>query len=529
MKNRITCSAAQRGGFILPLVLIVVAILSLAAYVFAEEMAAEYRVTKSLTSQTQDHFAARSLISYLSAYADEHRSSWNRRLLEAESVSLPGLRSRGSNLGLLVRVYDDVHAGLQIGLINESGKLNVNGLRLDEEHMIESRARLTAIPKMTPQIADAILDWLDSDAKPRPLGAEASAYTATHRSVLPRNESIDDLRELLSVEGVNLTLLFGEDANGNGWLDRNENDGAASWPPDDADGKLDRGWSAFLTTVAAESNLQADRSPKIHLNQSDASTMFDQLNGTLGKDAALFITALRLDGPMIEDDERKVEAEETIRELKKSGTSRLHEQLDSSGVQVRGKSQSLRDGLDVNRRASFVFRSLIDLVDRKVRTTIHGEQRVLISPWKSSDLDAVLADLEAKLTVASGDSLRHRINLQCADEIVLSTIPGLNKSQAAALVQVRAAHGDRCGLGMLLQRGTMDVELLRTVAPFLTLGGDVYSGTAVGTSRESNGGARILFVLDTTGKRAEIIFRREQTRVSRRALIQNQQRSGNPL
>jgi type II secretory pathway component PulK len=49
-------------------------------------------------------------------------------------------------------------------------------------------------------LVDAILDWRDPDATPRPLGAEAAWY-ATQVRAPPRNDSFADVRELSRVRG----------------------------------------------------------------------------------------------------------------------------------------------------------------------------------------------------------------------------------------------------------------------------------------------------------------------------------------
>ncbi len=99
---------------------------------------------------------------------------------------------------------------------------------------------------MTPQIADAILDWIDPDDTQRPSGAERNWYSAARARRLPTQRPLKQLSELLFVRGVTSELLFGEDTNGNGWLDDCENDGAITPPMDNADGVLDRGWSQYL-------------------------------------------------------------------------------------------------------------------------------------------------------------------------------------------------------------------------------------------------------------------------------------------
>ena len=66
---------------------------------------------------------------------------------------------------------DGLYAGVRYGLEDEAAKLNLNAL-LAEGVDGEARNRLLALPGMTPDVADAILDWLDTDLTPREFGAE---------------------------------------------------------------------------------------------------------------------------------------------------------------------------------------------------------------------------------------------------------------------------------------------------------------------------------------------------------------------
>src|SRR5207249_3174996 len=142
---------------------------------------------------------------------------------------------------------DPKSQSIRYGLTDESSKLNLNALLLLPTDPLQSRQMLLGIPGMTAEIADAILDWIDSDQTPRETGAEESYYTSLNPPYKPKNGPLEALDELMLVRGITPDLLFGEDANRNGLLDPNENDGAASPPLDNADGILQRGWSAYFT------------------------------------------------------------------------------------------------------------------------------------------------------------------------------------------------------------------------------------------------------------------------------------------
>src|SRR5204863_5328786 len=77
--------------------------------------------------------------------------------------------------------------------------------------------------------------------------------------------------ELDLIAGVDPQLVRGEDWNLNGILDPSEDDGDVSWPPDNADGKLDAGWSEFLTTYSVDGGLSLTGQKKLDLRTASAS------------------------------------------------------------------------------------------------------------------------------------------------------------------------------------------------------------------------------------------------------------------
>ena len=72
-----------------------------------------------------------------------------------------------------------------------------------------------ALPGMTEDVADAILDWLDTDDEPREFGARSNTTPACRRAYGTKNGPVDTVEELLLVRGVTPQLLFGADINRN--------------------------------------------------------------------------------------------------------------------------------------------------------------------------------------------------------------------------------------------------------------------------------------------------------------------------
>src|SRR5690606_19000866 len=93
-------------------------------------------------------------------------------MLVYDDGSLGG-RGRFTFVAPAIDQPDGPGAGLRFGLENESSRLNLNLLlTADETQENGGRTLLMALPGMTEEVADAILDWLDEDDEPREFGAE---------------------------------------------------------------------------------------------------------------------------------------------------------------------------------------------------------------------------------------------------------------------------------------------------------------------------------------------------------------------
>ncbi len=142
------------------------------------------------------------------------------------------------------------------GLIDEASKLNLNKA---------TPAMLQQLPGMTEELAAAIQDWRDADDDVTSNGAESETYLQRRPAYSCKNADFETVEELALVNGADATILYGEDANMNGALDANEDDGDRSAPADNSDGKLDPGVLEYLTVFSREPNTQADGSARINV------------------------------------------------------------------------------------------------------------------------------------------------------------------------------------------------------------------------------------------------------------------------
>lgn len=164
--------------------------------------------------------------------------------------------------GALYRISYTDEGGEVLGPADAHAKINVNRL---------TAQGLLLLPYMTEDVADAILDWIDADDDTNPLGAEVGFYQSLPFGYEPRNAPMRTVQELELVSGTYDAYVRGEDWNLNGRLDANEDDGDASWPPDNADGKLDAGWSGLLTALSADDVLTPSGQERLDLRTASAS------------------------------------------------------------------------------------------------------------------------------------------------------------------------------------------------------------------------------------------------------------------
>ena len=162
------------------------------------------------------------------------------------------------------------------GLVDEASKLNLNNATAD---------MLALLPRMTPEIAAAIVDWRDSDETPSVNGAESQTYALLRPPYLCKNANFDTVDELRLVYGTTMEILLGEDLNRNGVLDANEVD-------EDHNGLPDPGILEYVTVYTREPNTRSDGTPRINVTQvAQRQALTTLLTGLFGAQRATAIVA----------------------------------------------------------------------------------------------------------------------------------------------------------------------------------------------------------------------------------------------
>ncbi len=154
------------------------------------------------------------------------------------------------------------------GLVDESSKLNLNSTNVTAE-------MLEMLPRMTPELAAAIIDWRDTDEQVSDSGAESETYSRLRPAYYCKNAPFDSVDELRLVNGMTLEILLGEDVNRNGVLDANEVD-------ENRNGLADPGLLEYVTVASRESNLGSDGAERVNINASrdDLANLLTEVLGS---------------------------------------------------------------------------------------------------------------------------------------------------------------------------------------------------------------------------------------------------------
>ena len=554
----------RRNAVVLILVLVVIALLALVALGFAELMLSERKGAVLAARQAQARVSAESgaelARQFLDAYLGTQNSeagSWydNPRFHGAMVVDDPLPRDRSRFTIIAPRVEDRAASGVRYGLEDESGRINLRTLLKSKQTSKQGQQTgtqsqqtgtqgqqtspkqiadvgtqgeqagtkdeaaekvLMGLPGMTETIAEAILDWIDEDDETRQQGAERDYYSSLTPPYAPRNGPPATIEELLLVRGVTPQLLFGADAAhmARGLTSAATSEGADT--VDNSDGSMTHGWAAYLTLYSAESNLTPDGQPKINLNQSDLTKLYDDLETALGVPWATFIVAYRQSGPQEDAKPGSNKAGDS-----KSGDSDADDSAPDGKQPTNAKNVATAapsGKLDLSKKASATLTSVLDLVGVKTKAKYEGQQEEVVLASPIPDERSVIGSDLAKLienTATSDESIiLGRININQAPRAVLNCIPGLTSEIIDQIISRRTLDpsmtaSDRRQATWLLTEGVVPLKTMKSLMPLVTGEGGVYRANVVGYFESGGPTARIEVILDATKRPAGMLFWRD--------------------
>jgi type II secretory pathway component PulK len=365
---------------------------------------------------------------------------------------------------------------VRFGLCDEAGKMNINtadessfaGLGLDVSHV------------------DSLLDWRDADDEARPEGAEQIYYGSLQP--IPyrvKNAPLITIEELLLVKGFDATVIYGEDANLNGLLDENEDDGNETFPPDNADGVLDRGLAALATCVTYEPNVSNDGRPRININGSLEELGKLESETTLPAETIEFILEYRRAGKRFN---HPVELFEMEVELGPASDDEGGKGEGEGGGEGEGEGGGEGEGDE------------------------SAEPRILQSGVGVDELPEVL-DRLAVVKVDAESVVPGRVNVNTADVKVLAALNEIDDNMAQQIVDLRGSidESQRGTLAWLVTERVLEKDTFLKVAPALTARSFQYRVRSVGFSSPSGQFRVVEAVIDLAGETPRVMYLRDIT------------------
>jgi len=281
-----------RPSFAIVLVLWAVAISSLVLVSLQSSSWRQAAAGREAVGRVRAHWAARAGIESTIATLAADTQSPSTSDAYATAFALEGVARGTLKGGGSYRISHTERPNEYDGPEDAHSKINVNNM---------TSADLLTFIDMGEDVADAILDWIDEDEDTRELGAESGFYLSSKGfRYEPRNAPMRSLQELELVAGADALLIRGEDWNLNGVLDPNEDDGDLSWPPDNADGVLDGGWSENLTTYSVDGGLSLTGEPKLDLRTADVGDIAKRADLDKDQADAVAAWAARSDATMVD-------------------------------------------------------------------------------------------------------------------------------------------------------------------------------------------------------------------------------------
>jgi type II secretory pathway component PulK len=526
-------------------VLVVIVLLTLAAYQFSELMMAEYHASVSYAKTLQTKALADSGINYTAAALADPNAFAN--LISSNPFDNPGAFQdvavggdpnnpdlpQGRFSIVALNYQDDPNFSSnpwRYGVSDESGKINLNALmELDTTGNIAQQMLMT-LPNMTEDIANSILDWIDPDDTPRANGAESDYYGSLSPPYQAKNGPLDSIEELLLVKGVTAQLLFGNDRNRNGILDPGE---------DDNSGQFDRGWSAYLTVYSREPNVDINGNPRIYVNDADVNNLSNNLTGVVGSDLANFIVAYRMYGPASTGTTTPTPGKSSTPDPKNNNNTKTMTASPPTASGPMGTSGKFTpasasdkqafttklnsDKQNAGNRRLTPISSLFSLVNAKVSVTTGTgpSAKTVTIPSPLSDpgqLPTLLPLVLDELTTVNSPDLPARINVNTASQTVLLSLPGLQQSDVTTIMNSRPDPTTMSAPDPVFQtpawlmiNANISATTMQALERYLTARGQVYRFQAIGYFDANGPASRIEAVVDTNNGRPRIVYYRDLT------------------
>lgn len=446
------CSSEK--GLILLLVLWIMIVLTLLATAFYQLTNLEIQTSRNDMDKLQARLLAEGALEF------------SRAVLAAENDGVSdGMKGLWSGAGTLFQettlgegmfqIYsadlDAPEGGTRFGLVDESSKLNLNTATLE---------MLQKLPGMTNEMAAAVVDWRDADSEETPGGAESEFYNNLTPSYDCANREFDRVAELLKVKGFTPMVLYGEDVNRDGTLQRAEDDGDENDPPDDGDGKLNHGLAPYLTVYSYDRNVNSLGEKRLNIKTASDEQIRTRLEGKL-----------------------KPQVVDAILEAKKQG--------EINNLTDLWKEPGSAPSSDSGQAAPTPTPTPTPAPAGDVESASETAAALSIEDFK------VIAD---ELTVSDEEHLRGLVNINTASRAVLMALPGMTEEVAETIVNRKTSEvGGFTSVTELASLEGMSRDAFSQMFPHVTVRANVFEAQSVGYVPKRKAYAAVYAIIDRGG------------------------------
>jgi hypothetical protein len=346
-------------------------------------------------------------------------------------------------------------------------------------------------------------------------GNDASYYAGLSNPYQIKNGPLNSLDELLLVQGVDHTLLYGGDTNRNALQDGTE-DQTSQQP----------GLSSFVTVYGRELNVDMTGTARIYLNGDDLDTMYSQLTQAVGAELAAYILASKVFQPQPVQTQSVV-----VTGSSKGGTVTA---TITTGAMTAPVTPASSDQVYAAVQAQIAktatsgqrIRTLLSLIGTQITLPIpdgspQGTQPLTaVSPLNDpTKLPQLLPLLMDKTTVQQAIEMVPRINVNTAPAEVLMSITDQNGNPILSANQLQAILTQRpnnlptdegtVSLAWLITTNTLDQNTYQTLEKYITGTSMVYRVQSVGYFQGGGPTARMEAVIDTNQGAPRFLFVRD--------------------
>ncbi len=309
----------DRRGLILPVMLVILMLLAMMGMAFSLATSAELGAASARANSLQARLCAEAGIESIRLLMNVSRSKtslwWNNPELhgvqvyplatEASVFDRGGLDTeedeesvqqkssivwRFSIVAMDLDVADEDERPIRYGVQDEAGKLNINKASADQ--LTALFAAVVDPDLAVDELVDALIDWRDSDSSTRSAGAESDYYQQLSPPYSAANAPLKTVEELLLIKGFTAQVVYGEDYNRNGILDPGEDDGMATFPPDNGDGELNRGLLPYVTVYSEGWDRASDNARRIFIGAgAKGEELAEKLEDYLDSEVIEFLVA----------------------------------------------------------------------------------------------------------------------------------------------------------------------------------------------------------------------------------------------